>query len=44
MICFTCTGNGSSIPLSPQLPAYQAMRLGIANLDNEERVSKKNDD
>jgi hypothetical protein len=23
------------------LPAYQAMRLGIANLDNEERLPKK---
>jgi len=38
------TGNGSSIPRSAQLPAYQAMRLGIANLDNEERASKKDDD
>ncbi len=27
-----------------QLPAYQAMRLGIANLENEERASKKDDD
>jgi hypothetical protein len=41
LIWFACTGNGSSIPRSAQLPAYQAMRLGIANLDNEERASKK---
>jgi hypothetical protein len=44
VIWFACTGNGSSIPRSAQLPAYQAMRLGIANLDNEERASKKDDD
>jgi hypothetical protein len=28
---------------SAQLPAYQAMHLGIANLDNEERAFKKDD-
>jgi hypothetical protein len=39
-----CTGNGSSIPRSAKLPAYQSMGLGIANLDNEERASKKDDD
>ena len=44
VIWFGCTGNGSSIPRSAQLPAYQAMALGIANLDNEERASKKDDD
>jgi len=37
-------GKRISIPRSAQLPAYQAMRLGIANLHNEERASKKDDD
>jgi hypothetical protein len=40
---FACTGKGSSIPRSAQLPAYQAIRLGIAKSDNEERTSKKDD-
>ena len=44
VIWFACTGNGSSVPQPAQLPAYQAMRLGIANLDDEESVSKKDDD
>jgi hypothetical protein len=26
------------------MPAYQAMRIGIANLDNEERASEKDHD
>jgi hypothetical protein len=26
------------------IAGYQAMHLGIANLDNEERASKKDDD
>ena len=44
IIWFACTGNGSNLPQAAQLPAYQAMRLGIANLDDDERVSKKDDD
>jgi len=44
VIWFACAGNGSSVPQPAQLPAYQAMRLGIANLDDEENVSKKDDD
>jgi YVTN family beta-propeller protein len=44
VIWFACTGDGSSLPQPAQLPAYQAMRLGIANLDEEESVSKKDDD
>jgi len=44
VIWFACTGSGSNIPQEAQLPAYQAMRLGIANLDNDESVSKKDDD
>jgi hypothetical protein len=44
VIWFACTGSGSNIPQTAQLPAYQAMRFGIANLDNDESVSKKDDD
>jgi YVTN family beta-propeller protein len=44
VIWFACTGNGSSIPQTAQLPAYQTMRLGIANLNDDESVSKKDDD
>jgi YVTN family beta-propeller protein len=44
VIWFACTGSGSDIPQTAQLPAYQAMRLGIANLDDDERVTKKDDD
>src|SRR5467141_2240539 len=45
VIWFACTGNGSNIPQAAQLPAYQAMRLGIAKPDDDEtRGSKKDDD
>jgi YVTN family beta-propeller protein len=44
VIWFACTGNGSNIPQTAQLPAYQAMRLGIAKPDDDESVSKKDDD
>jgi YVTN family beta-propeller protein len=44
VIWFACTGSGSNVPQAAQLPAYQAMRFGIANLDDEESVSKKDDD
>jgi YVTN family beta-propeller protein len=44
VIWFACTGSGSNIPQATQLPAYQAMRLGIANPDDDERVTKKDDD
>jgi hypothetical protein len=44
VIWFACTGSGSSIPQAAQLPAYQAMRLGIAKQDDDEKVSKKDDD
>jgi len=44
VIWFACTGNGSNFPPTAQLPAYQAMRLGIAKLDDHESVSKKDDD
>jgi YVTN family beta-propeller protein len=44
VIWFACKGNGSSVPQTAQLPAYQAMRLGIAKLDDGESASKKDDD
>jgi len=44
VIWFACTGSGSGLPPTAQLPAYQAMRLGIANLDEDERRPKKDDD
>jgi len=44
IIWFACTGSGSSLPQSARLPAYEAMRLGIANPDSDERGSKKDDD
>jgi len=44
VIWFACTGSGSNIPQTALLPAYQAMRLGIAKMDDDEGVSKKDDD
>jgi hypothetical protein len=44
VIWFACTGSASNLPQSAQLPAYQAMRLGIAKMDDDEGVSKKDDD
>jgi hypothetical protein len=44
VIWFACMGSGSNIPQTAQLPAYQAMRLGIAKVDNDESVFKKDDD
>jgi hypothetical protein len=44
VIWFACTGSGSNVPQTAQLPAYQAMRLGIAKMDDDENVSKKDDD
>jgi hypothetical protein len=44
VIWFACTGSGSNIPEAAQLPAYQAMRLGIAKMDDHESASKKDDD
>ncbi len=44
VIWFACTGNGSNVPQAAQLPAYQAMRFGIAKLDDDESVAKKDDD
>src|SRR5437667_9267479 len=44
VIWFACTGNGSNAPQATQLPAYQAMRLGIAKLDDDETGIKMDDD
>ena len=44
VIWFACTGNGSNMPRAAQLPAYQAMRLGIAKLDDDEKGTSKKDD
>ena len=44
VIWFACTGSGSNIPQTAQLPAYQAMWLGIAKVVDDESVSKKDDD
>jgi YVTN family beta-propeller protein len=44
VIWFACTGRGSNIPQTAQLPAYQAMRFGIAKVDDDESVFKKDDD
>ena len=43
-IWFACTGNGSSMPQSAALPAYQAMRLGIAEAEEASATRKKKDD
>jgi len=44
VIWFACTGSSSNIPPAAQLPAYQAMRLGIAKLDNDDASAKRDDD
>ncbi len=44
VIWFACTGSGSNVPQAGQLPAYQAMRLGIAKLDEGEKGTSKKDD
>src|SRR5467141_1821712 len=43
VIWFACTGDSSNLPQTAQLPAYQAMRLGIAKLDDDESRSAKKD-
>ncbi len=44
VIWFACTGSSLDIPQAAQLPAYQAMRLGIAKLDEGETGAKRDDD
>jgi YVTN family beta-propeller protein len=46
IIWFACTGNGSNMPPSAALPAYQAMRLGISETEEASalRTKKPHDD
>jgi YVTN family beta-propeller protein len=41
IIWFACRGNGSAMPESAQLPAYQAMRLGISEIEEVSYGRKK---
>jgi hypothetical protein len=44
VIWFACTGSGSSLPQSARLPAYEAMGLGVAHLEDDVGAPKKDDD
>jgi len=44
IIWFACTGNGSNMPVSAALPAYQAMRLGISETEQASATHKKKSD
>ncbi len=44
VIWFACTGSGSNLPQTAQLPAYQAMTLGIAKAEDGETGASKRDD
>jgi hypothetical protein len=46
IIWFACKGNGSNMPPSAALPAYQAMRLGISETEEASalRTKKPHDD
>jgi YVTN family beta-propeller protein len=44
VIWFACTGDSSNLPQTAQLPAYKAMRLGIAKLDDDEKGTSQKDD
>jgi hypothetical protein len=44
IIWFACRGNSSPMPESAQLPAYQAMRLGISETEEGVAGRKKTDD
>jgi YVTN family beta-propeller protein len=44
IIWFACRGNGSTTPESAQLPAYQALRLGISATQEAAADRKKTDD
>ena len=44
IIWFACTGDSSNMPQSSALPAYQAMRLGIAETEESSATRKKKDD
>ncbi len=44
IIWFACRGSGSTAPQSAQLPAYQAMKLGISEANEVENSRAKKDD
>ncbi len=44
IIWFACRGNGSNMPPSVALPAYEAMRLGILDIEEVPAGHKKKDD
>jgi YVTN family beta-propeller protein len=44
IIWFACRGNDSAAPQPVQLPAYQALRLGISGFDDVKGRTKKDDD
>ncbi len=44
IIWFACRANGSRVPESAALPAYQAMRLGISDIEDVSVGPKKKDD
>jgi len=46
IIWFACRGNDSAAPQSVQLPAYQALRLGVSKIDEAAngRKTKEDDD
>jgi YVTN family beta-propeller protein len=45
VIWFACRGGNSEVPEATQLPAYEAMRLGIADqAEGADRRAKKDDD
>jgi len=45
VIWFACRGGNSEVPETTQLPAYEAMRLGIAGeAEGADRSAKKDDD
>jgi YVTN family beta-propeller protein len=44
IIWFACRGNDSAPPQAAQLPAYQALRLGISGVEEAAGARKKTDD
>jgi hypothetical protein len=44
VIWFACKGNESAVPEAAQLPAYEAMRLGIAGEAHAADARAKKDD
>jgi len=44
IIWFACRGNESAVPQSAQLPAYQALSLGISEIEESTKSRAKKDD